>query len=95
MSSNYNLYPTDLEPIHETFLLRKDRYATRVLIVALEKENVAIVGEGTIDGNGEVHELKRKKRLASINLIRFIKCKNVRVDGTGPLDYLEFIPTHR
>jgi len=66
-------------------LLRKDRYAPRVLIVALEKENVAIEGEGVIDGNGEAPELKKKKRLESINLIRFIKCKNVRVQGTGSL----------
>ena len=83
---NYSLYPADIEPVYETFLLRKDRYAPRVLIVALEKENVAIEGEGIIDGNGEVPELKEKKRLASINLIRFIKCKNVRVEGTGSLD---------
>lgn len=85
-TSDYSLYPADIEPVYETFLLRPDRYAPRVLIVALEKENVAIMGEGTIDGNGEHPNLKPKKRLASINLIRFIKCKNVRVEGTGPLD---------
>ena len=83
---DYSLYPADIEPVYETFLLRKDRYAPRVLIVALEKANVAIEGEGTIDGNGEVPSLKEKKRLASINLIRFIKCKNVRVEGTGSLE---------
>ena len=83
---DYSLYPADIEPVYETFLLRKDRYAPRVLIVALEKENVAIEGEGTIDGNGEHPNLKPKKRMDSINLIRFIKCKNVRVEGTGPLD---------
>jgi len=82
---DYSLYPADIEPVYETFLLRKDRYAPRVLIVALEKENIAIEGEGVIDGNGEEPELKGKKRLASINLIRFIKCKNVRVEGTGSL----------
>jgi len=82
---DYSLYPADIEPVYETFLLRKDRYAPRVLIVALEKQNVAIEGEGVIDGNGEAPELKGKKRLASINLIRFIKCKNVRVQGTGSL----------
>ena len=83
---DYSLYPADIEPVYETFLLRKDRYAPRVLIVALEKENVAIEGEGTIDGNGEYPDLKKKKRLDSINLIRFIKCRNVRVEGTGSLD---------
>jgi len=83
---DYNLYPDDIEPVYETFLLRKDRYAPRVLIAALEKENVAIEGEGIIDGNGEVPALKEKKRLASINLIRFIKCRNVRVEGTGSPD---------
>ena len=83
---DYSLYPADIEPVYETFLLRKDRYAPRVLIVALEKENVAIEGEGTIDGNGEHPNLKPKKRMDSINLIRFIKCKNVRVKGTGSLE---------
>jgi len=83
---DYSLYPADIEPVYETFLLREDRYGSRVLIVALEKENVAIEGQGIIDGNGEAPELKEKKRLASINLIRFIKCKNVRVEGTGALD---------
>lgn len=83
---DYSLYPADIEPVYETFLLRKDRYAPRVLIVALEKENVAIEGEGVIDGNGEHPELKKKKRLDSINLIRFIKCRKVRVEGTGPKD---------
>ena len=34
---DYSLYPADIEPVYETFLLRKDRYATRVLIVALGK----------------------------------------------------------
>lgn len=82
---DYSLYPADIEPVYETFLLRKDRYAPRVLIVALEKENVAIEGEGIIDGNGEVPALKEKKRLESINLIRFINCRNVRVEGTGSL----------
>jgi len=83
---DYSLYPDDIEPVYETFLLRKDRYAPRVLIVALEQENVAIEGEGTIDGNGEVPALKEKKRMDSINLIRFIKCKNVRIEGTGSLE---------
>jgi len=85
-TSNYSLYPADIEPVYETFLLRKDRYAPRVLIVALDKDNVAIEGEGTIDGNGEYPDLKKKKRMDSINLIRFIKCRNVRVEGTGSLE---------
>jgi hypothetical protein len=83
---DYSLYPDDIEALYETFLLRKDRYAPRVLIVALDQENVAVEGEGVIDGNGEVPALKQKKRLDSINLIRFIKCKNVRVEGTGSLE---------
>lgn len=83
---DYSLYPAEIEPVYETFLLRKDRYTPRVLIVALDKENVAIEGEGIIDGNGEVPSMKDKKRMASINLIRFIKCKNVRVEGTGSLE---------
>ena len=28
--------PADIEPLYETFLLRKDRYPSRVLIVGLE-----------------------------------------------------------
>ena len=38
-----------------------------------------------IDGNGEAPELKGKKRMGSINLIRFIKCRNVTIQGTGSL----------
>jgi len=81
-SPNYEDYPTDIEPLYETFLLRKDRYPSRVLIVGLKVNNIAIEGEGTIDGNGD-HPNLRKKRMESINLIRFISCKNVRVEGLG------------
>ena len=81
-SSDYDAYPTEIEPLYETFLLREDRYPSRVLIVALDASNVAIEGEGTIDGNGD-HPNLRKKRMESINLVRFIRCKNVRVEGTG------------
>ena len=81
-SPDYDAYPTDIEPLYETFLLRKDRYPSRVLIVGLKVVNVAIDGEGTIDGNGD-HQNLRKKRMESINLIRFISCKNVRVEGLG------------
>jgi len=81
-SPDYDAYPTDIEPLYETFLLRKDRYPSRVLIVGLKVNNVAIEGEGTIDGNGD-HPNLRKERMESINLIRFISCKNVRVEGLG------------
>jgi polygalacturonase len=81
-SPDYDAYPTEIEPLYETFLLREDRYPSRVLIVGLKVNNVAIDGEGTIDGNGD-HPNLRKKRMASINLIRFISCRNVRVEGLG------------
>ena len=81
----YSLYPV-IKPAYETFLLRADRYPPRALVVALKQENVAIEGEGTIDGNGGAPDLVRKKRLESINLVQFIKCKNVRIEGTGPLN---------
>jgi hypothetical protein len=79
---DYSLYPVDIEPLYKTFLLRKDRYPSRVLIVGLGVSNVAIEGEGVIDGNGD-HPNLRKKRMDSVNLIRFIKCENVRVEGLG------------
>ena len=50
-SPDYDAYPTDIEPPYETFLLRKDRYPSRVLIAGVKVENVAIEGEGVIDGN--------------------------------------------
>jgi polygalacturonase len=81
-SPNYEAYPTGIEPLYETFLLRKDRYPSRVLIVGLKVNNVVIEGEGTIDGNGD-HPNLSKKRMESINLIRFISCRNVRVEGLG------------
>ena len=45
---NYSLYPAEIEPVYETFLLRKDRYAPRVLIVATHggpKERQAHIDE--------------------------------------------------
>ena len=64
-TSNYALYPANIEPSYQAFLLRKDRYAPRVLIVAIEKESITIEGEGVIHGNGEAPELKGKKRMDS------------------------------
>ena len=81
-SPDYDAYPTYIEPLYETFLLRQDRYPSRVLIVGLKVNNVAIEGEGIIDGNGD-HPNLRRKRMESINLIRFVSCKNVRVEGLG------------
>ena len=81
-SPDHDAYPANIEPPYETFLLRKDRYPGRVLIVGLKVNNVAIEGEGTIDGNGD-HPNLRKKRMEAINLIRFISCRKVRVEGTG------------
>lgn len=81
-STDYDAYPSDIEPLYETFLLRKDRYPSRALILGMGVNNVAIEGEGTIDGNGD-HPRLRLKRMASINLIRFVSCKNVRVEGLG------------
>ena len=82
-SPDYAAYPTNIEPPYETFLLRKDRYPSRVLIAGINVNNVAIEGEGTIDGNGDHPNLEKAERMECINLIRFINCRNVRVEGTG------------
>ncbi|RMF86705.1 MAG: hypothetical protein D6741_21550 [Planctomycetota bacterium] len=81
-TSDYEQYATGIEPPYETFLLRKDRYPDRALIIGIGVHDVAIEGEGVIDGNGDHPNLKRP-RLEAINLIRFIRCRNVRVEGTG------------
>ena len=102
-SPDYDAYPADIESPYETFLLRKDRYPSRVLIVGLKVDNVAIEGEGTVDGNGD-HPNLRKKRMEAINLIRFIGCRNVRLEdllarqgGEGRLrhDQKRDLPQHR
>ncbi|MDX2432732.1 MAG: glycosyl hydrolase family 28 protein [Bacteroides sp.] len=80
-SPEYEKY-IEIPPVYETFFLREDRYPKRVLIVAVDAENAAIQGAGIIDGNGQHPKLK-VKRMEAINTVRFIRCKNMRIEGVG------------
>ncbi len=80
-SPEYEKYK-EVPPVYETFFLRDDRYPKRVLIVAVDAENAGIVGAGIIDGNGQHPNLK-VERLKAVNTIRFIRCKNMRIEGVG------------
>lgn len=62
-----------------------DNYVDKALIYAAEAENISITGQGTIDGNGTApafiavdnnHTSKTRPYI-----IRFVKCRNVLVDG--------------
>ena len=78
-SSEYEQYD-EVAPLYESFFLREDRYPKRVMIVASDVENAGIEGAGTIDGNGQ-HPNLNVERLEAVNTIRFIKCKNMRIEG--------------
>lgn len=73
---------TETGPVYETFFLREDRYPGRVLIVGIDIENAGITGAGVIDGNGQHPNLK-VARLDAVNTIRFIRCRNMRIEGLG------------
>lgn len=78
-TSEYEQYK-EIPPMYETFFLREDRYPKRVMIVAVDIENAGIQGAGIIDGNGQ-HPNLRVKRMDAVNTIRFIRCRNMRIEG--------------
>ena len=60
----------------------KDRHAIFALVVAENATNVAIVGSGTINGNGgEFPEGDMNPNLPRPRLLYFHNCRNVRLEG--------------
>lgn len=74
-------YPENLP---EYTFFRKD-VIKRALIYGEQLENIAIKGEGTIDGQGHVFKEPTDKNVSSYSVrpyvIWLIKCKNVRTEG--------------
>jgi polygalacturonase len=56
-----------------------DNYVTRNLIAGEDLDRVAIVGRGTIDGNGGA--FRRKEYLVRPYVIRLVNCREVLVEG--------------
>jgi hypothetical protein len=56
-----------------------DEYVCQSLIAGEELEHVAIVGHGTIDGNGGAFHWKEYKNRPYV--IRLVRCRDVRVEG--------------
>ena len=54
-----------------------DNYTNRALIFAENQENIAICGEGVIDGQGAAFSGEYKKRPY---MVRFVTCRNVRIE---------------
>lgn len=60
--------------------LYRDRF-TKSLIYAEREENIALVGRGTVDGQGELFPAKKGDDAGRPYLIRFSECRNVQVRG--------------
>lgn len=80
-STNLGHYPENM-PAYAFF--RKGDIL-RALIFAEQKENISILGEGTIDGQGFAFEVPANKSVSSYSVrpyvIWMIQCKKVRVEG--------------
>lgn len=81
---------SQVDPAYQSFMARSDKYPQRVMIVAINEQDVAITGCGTINGNGNDPNLN-VARLNSVNLVRFIKCHNVRMLGDGSGSMLKVV----
>ena len=74
-SREYNLGSWEGNPL--------DSFAS--LITAVNAEDISIVGRGTVDGNAPNSdwwvEAKKKRTAWRPNLVNFIRCKNIRMQG--------------
>jgi polygalacturonase len=81
-SSNMHDFPVQPQ---STYRSQKDTYGWRALIFAEEVDNIAITGQGKIDGNGKEQQPdpnipKGDKDGRPRNLL-FISCTNIRIEG--------------
>lgn len=74
-SKNIADYPVTV-PLLRSFT---DNYTNTSLIYAEKKENIAIMGQGTIDGQGNLFERLHWQKKERPFIIRFVQCKNVTV----------------
>jgi polygalacturonase len=71
-------YPAQPTPTYRSL---KDSSAFRALIYAEGEQDIAVVGRGTIDGQGAKFAYGRSDLDGRPRLIQFISCQDVRVEG--------------
>jgi polygalacturonase len=80
-STNLEDYPR----INPKFRSYNDLFQTQSLIYGENLKNIAIVGKGTIDGQGDAFKVTTKKRpdryMNRPFIFCFVSCKNVNVEG--------------
>ncbi|GBD92032.1 exo-poly-alpha-D-galacturonosidase precursor [bacterium BMS3Abin04] len=76
--SDYKEHIPKLKSYNDLFL----KYS---LFYAEKKNNISIIGEGTIDGQGSAFPRKTKKKperyMNRPYIIRFVECKNIKIEG--------------
>ena len=87
LSGSKNL--EDYLNIKPNFVALRTGQATKQLIFAEEQNNVAIIGEGTIDGQGAAFSSKMQGDEPGItrpHIIQLINCKNVKIEDVHMLN---------
>lgn len=80
---------SDYLNIQPRYIALRTGKPTRQLIFAEDQHNIAIIGEGTINGQGEVFEKTATGDDPGVtrpHLIQLINCKNVRIEGITMLN---------
>ena len=73
----------DYRSIKPDYLALRTAEATRQLIFAEGQENMAIVGKGTLDGQGEAFEKQgsNDEGIRRPHLLQMINCKDIKIEG--------------
>lgn len=69
---------TDYPETHPSYRSSSDDYTCRSLIYAEKAETIAILGQGTVNGQGEKFTAA-KTQLERPYILRFVECKNITV----------------
>ena len=70
-------YPVQPTPEYRSL---RDKNGHRALIYARNADNIALSGNGTIEGQGQLQDVRVVGNLRSKNIM-FISCKNIQVEG--------------
>ena len=71
----------DYKRLEDQNLQDYGRSGRTAIITAFNAENVAIKGDGTIDGRGKIWWEEKRKDTGRPRTIQFILCKNVKIEG--------------
>lgn len=80
---------SDYMSIKPVYLALRTANSTKQLIFAENQDNIAIIGEGTILGQGGAFkkaEINDEPGITRPHLIQVINCKNVRVEGVNMMN---------